>query len=217
MRAGHSHPTLRPLGALAVAALVLGAITPVMAQEDAEPLFVTPPQPEGPFYPVEIPDDHDADLTIVGDSGQVAAGQPLVLEGVLLDPEGAPIEGALIEIWQTDAFGAYLHPDDARYADRDQAFQGFGSSETDAQGAWAFRTILPELYGGRPRHIHAKVRIGDDEVLTTQIYFSGGDIPDEGTLELTGTEQDALLIEVIAEEDEEGDRILTAEHRLVVP
>lgn len=216
MSAGTPPPTLRALGALAVAALTLGAITPAVA-EDAEPLILTPPQQEGPYYPIEIPSDDDADLTVVGDSEMVALGQPLILEGVLLDASGEPIEGGVVEIWQTDALGVYLHPGDPGFDDRDAAFQGFGVSETGADGAWAFRTILPELYGSRPRHIHAKVKVGDETVLTTQIYFSGGDIPAEGTLEVSGGELDALLIEVAADTDENGEIILTAQHRLVVP
>ena len=218
MRTGTPHPIRRSLGALAAAALVLGAFTPVVAQEEADPapLVLTPAQAEGPFYPVEIPSDRDADLTVVDGSEAVAAGQPLSLTGVLLDASGEPIEDAIIEIWQTDAFGVYLHPGDPGYEERDVAFQGFGVSETDAEGAWAFRTILPELYGGRPRHIHAKVKVEDEELLTTQIYFSGGDIPLEGSIAETGSELDALLVEVEAETTEDGAQLLKAEHRLVV-
>ena len=136
---------------------------------------------------------------------------------MVLQADGTPVEGAAVEIWQTDAYGVYLHPGDPGFADRDPAFQGFGQSLTDAEGAWAFRTILPEVYGGRPRHIHAKVKVDDQTVLTTQIYFSGGDIPDEGALDETGTELDALLVEVLAGEDAEGNVALTAEHVLVLP
>lgn len=220
MRPGPPPPTRRALGALVVVALALaiGAITPVAAQEASTgPLLLTPPQQEGPYYPVEIPADDDADLTLVDGSETVALGQPLVLQGLLLDATGKPIEGGVIEIWQTDAFGVYLHPGDPGFDDRDPAFQGFGTSATDAEGTWAFRTILPELYGDRPRHIHAKVKVEDETVLTTQIYFSGGDIPVEGSLEASGSELDALLLEVVADTDEGGEVILTAEHRLVVP
>ena len=218
MPAERHHPTIRSLGALAAALLALGTLAPVAAQgEDDAPLVLTPPQAEGPYYPVEIPADHDADLTLVGETETVASGRPLMLVGSLLDSAGEPIEGATIEIWQTDVLGAYLHPADPGFADRDPAFQGFGVSTTDADGAWAFRTILPELYGGRPRHIHAKVKVGDEYVLTTQIYFSGGDIPAEGSVEETGSELDALLVEVLAAADEAGNEVLSAEHRLVVP
>ena len=215
MRAGLPHPIIRASGALTLAGLVLGTAIPLLAED--EPLVLTPAQQEGPYYPVEIPADHDADLTVVGEASEVAAGQPLVLEGVLLDSDGTPIEGAVIEIWQTDASGVYLHPADPGFDRRDTAFQGFGASETDADGRWAFRTILPELYGSRPRHIHAKVKVEDETVLTTQIYFSGGDIPSAGSLEASGTALDALLIESRAATDDDGNEVLTAEHRLIVP
>ncbi len=218
MRPGTPPPRLRALGALGAVVLILGSSGPVAGQDEAsEPLVLTPSQQEGPFYPVEIPADRDDDLTVIEGSGERAGGQVLVLEGVLLRADGAPIEGAAVEIWQTDALGVYLHPGDPGFPDRDPAFQGFGESITDAAGAWAFRTILPEVYGGRPRHIHAKVKVEDETVLTTQIYFSGGDIPAAGALEETGTELDALLVEAFAEEDEDGVVILRAEHLLVVP
>ena len=208
---------LRRRGAIAAAGLLtLGTARPGTAQ-DEPPLMLTPSQQEGPYYPVEIPSDHDADLTVVGDAETVAAGQPLLLHGVLLDSSGEPIEGAVVEIWQTDAVGIYLHPGDPDFEDRDTAFQGFGTSVTDADGIWAFRTILPEVYGSRPRHIHAKVKVGDETVLTTQIYFSGGDIPAEGALEATGGELDALLVAVEAVVAEDGSEVLTAEHAVVVP
>lgn len=208
---------MRRLGALASATiLVLGLGTSAGAQ-DEEPLVLTPAQAEGPFYPVEIPLDHDADLTVIDGSEEVAAGTPLVLEGVLLHADGSALEGAAVQIWQTDAYGVYLHPADPGFADRDPAFQGFGETVTDAEGAWSFRTILPEVYGGRPRHIHAKVVVGDETLLTTQVYFSGGDIPAEGALVQTGTETDALLVEPLLQPDEDGVQTLTAYHRLVVP
>lgn len=105
-----------------------------------------------------------------------AAGELLLIDGLLLTADGSPVAGAIVEIWQTDHQGVYLHPGDPGIAARDEAFQGYGESATDASGAWSFRTILPEIYGGRPRHIHAKVKIDGETALITQIYFSGGDI-----------------------------------------
>lgn len=218
MRPGTPSPTLRALGALGAVALILGTVAPVAAQEGAtEPLALTPPQQEGPFYPVEIPADRDSDLTVIEGSEARASGEVLLLEGLLLRPDGSAVEGAVVEIWQTDDRGVYLHPRDPGFPDRDEAFQGFGESITDEDGAWTFRTILPEVYGGRPRHIHAKVKLEDQTLLTTQVYFSGGDIPAEGALEQTGTELDALLVEAFADEDEDGAAILRAQHLLVVP
>jgi protocatechuate 3,4-dioxygenase beta subunit len=146
-----------------------------------------------------------------------AAGQTLLIDGDLLTLDGAPVEGAVVEIWQTDDRGVYLHPQDPGIADRDPAFQGYGESVTDEAGSWSFRTILPELYGGRPRHIHAKVKVGDQTVLTTQIYFSGGDIPAEGTVAVTDAVTDALTVEALADVDADGEAVLRASHRIVIP
>ncbi len=211
---------LRGLAAISAAGLLTIGASATMAAQDEDVLVLTPPQVEGPYYPVEVPLDHDADLTVVEGSGAVAAGDVLLLEGVLVRADGTPVAGGTVEIWQTDAMGVYLHPGDPGFADRDPAFQGFGTTVTDAAGAWAFRTILPEVYGSRPRHIHAKVKVDGETVLTTQIYFSGGDIPAEGALAETGTELDALLVEVHAAADDDGEGggpTLTAEHTLVIP
>lgn len=205
------------LGAIGVAAIVAFTTWASTTAEEGSPLALTPAQQEGPFYPLEIPADHDADLTKVEGSDEHAAGEVLVLDGVVLRVDGTPIEGAAVEIWQTDAYGVYLHPGDPDFAERDSAFQGFGEATSDVDGAWSFRTILPEVYGGRPRHIHAKVKVDDATVLTTQIYFSGGDIPSEGSIGESGTDLDALLVEVHAELDERGAEVLKARHLLVVP
>ena len=82
---------------------------------------------------------------------------------------------------------------------------------------WSFRTILPDIYGGRPRHIHAKVRIDGQDVLTTQIYFSGGDIPGDGSVEQTGSELDLLMVEALRVPADDGSEILGAQHVIVLP
>jgi len=179
-------------------------------------LALTPAQATGPYYPVERPLDSDDDLMVVS-GGPEALGEPLILEGTLVHVDGRPIEGAHVEIWQTDHQGIYLHPDDPQRAARDELFQGFGESVTDASGAWSFRTILPDIYGGRPRHIHARVKLDGQDLLITQIYFSGGDIPQDGAVALTGTELDRLIVEAVRVPLDDGAAILTARHRLVVP
>jgi protocatechuate 3,4-dioxygenase beta subunit len=115
----------------------------------------------------------------------------------------------VIEIWQTDANGIYRHPGDPKTTDRDPHFQFYGESSTELDGRWSFRTIDPGYYEPRPRHIHVKVRIDGDEVLTTQIYF-------EGDERLAGNAIDEGLIARIAATEEDGMRVLTAVHDLVV-
>jgi protocatechuate 3,4-dioxygenase beta subunit len=134
---------------------------------------VTPSQQEGPFYPLEKLDDRDNDLTVVAGSGLTAAGDLLLLTGTVRDDDGQPVAAAVVEIWQTDVAGIYLHPNDPGTESRDRGFQFYGESVTAADGGYAFRTVLPGQYEPRPRHIHFKVRIADEVVLTSQLYFTG--------------------------------------------
>jgi protocatechuate 3,4-dioxygenase beta subunit len=156
----------------AMRAFVLSAIVLATAALPASALDPTPPQTEGPYYPAKRPADTDNDLTRIG-NGPQAKGEVLVLEGRVLDTSGAPIEGARVEIWQTDHQGIYMHPGDGRTAKRDMAFQFYGETRSAAGGAFTFRTILPAAYSGRPRHIHAKVTPPGGPTLTTQFYFKG--------------------------------------------
>lgn len=130
----------------------------------------TPRQTEGPFYPVTLPQDADADLLR---NGQVnyAHGQPAWVEGVVSDLEGKPVAGAQVEIWQCDHQGRYHHPGDGGRADPD--FQGFGRVTVGSDGRYRFRTIKPVPYSGRTPHIHVKVKLARRELLTTQLYVEG--------------------------------------------
>lgn len=130
----------------------------------------TPAQTEGPFYPVELPADSDADLLVQG-SRRYAKGRSAVLEGTVTDTTGRALSGAAVEIWQCDQDGHYHHPGDGGRADPD--FQGFGRVLLGADGAYRFRTIRPAPYSGRTPHIHLKVRLGARELLTTQVYVQG--------------------------------------------
>lgn len=115
-----------------------------------------PAMTEGPFYPVRRPLDDDADLTRVSGQGATAQGEWLDIGGVVVDVNGRLIDGAVIEIWQCDAYGSYHHPRGAGPR-VDAGFQGFGATRSDAQGAFRFRSIRPVAYPGRAPHIHVKV------------------------------------------------------------
>src|SRR5262245_28952564 len=75
----------------------------------AAELVRTPPQTEGPFYPDKLPLDTDNDLLILNDAITPAVGEVTWLSGRVLDSRGQPIRNALVEIWQCDNNGAYLH------------------------------------------------------------------------------------------------------------
>jgi len=130
----------------------------------------TPAQTEGPFYPVALPADSDADLLRNG-TLQYTRGEPAWIEGSVTDLAGQPIAGAQVEIWQCDHAGHYHHPRDGSRAD--PSFQGFGRVAVDAEGRYRFHTIRPVPYTGRTPHIHVKVKLQRDELLTTQLYVEG--------------------------------------------
>jgi protocatechuate 3,4-dioxygenase beta subunit len=143
--------------------------TGVRAQQPAE-RRPTPRQTEGPFYPVRLPQDADADLLRNGNLNYTQ-GQPAWVEGVVTDLQGQPVAGAQVEIWQCDHAGHYHHPGDGGRADPN--FQGFGRVTVGSDGRYRFRTIKPVAYSSRTPHIHVKVKLERRELLTTQLYVEG--------------------------------------------
>ena len=153
-----------------LAAVVLLPIGRGRAQ--AGSLTRTPSQTEGPFYPKSFPADRDADLTQIAGRTAKAKGTPLYLGGRTLTRDGRPLANATVELWQCDVYGRYHHAGDEGVP-RDDNFQGYGVAITDSEGRYAFKTIRPVPYSGRPPHIHVRVRPGDGSPLTTQIYIAG--------------------------------------------
>ncbi len=139
----------------------------------AEALTLTPRQTEGPFYPTDLPLDTDNDLIIINDSTKPSLGEITHLSGRVLDEKGAPIRNALVEIWQADQNGVYLHKDSDGTEKRDGNFQGFGRFLTGSAGEYYFRTIKPVKYPGRVPHIHFAVKMKGREKWTTQLYVKG--------------------------------------------
>jgi protocatechuate 3,4-dioxygenase beta subunit len=134
---------------------------------------------DGPFYPPrawrERWTDWDADLTRVQQAGgtRVAKGEHLGLEARVVDVNGRVIDGATVEIWQCDAVGHYRHPSTEPSTDAvDDAFQGFGSAQSNAQGQLRFRTIKPVPYPGRTPHIHVKLRHATFGEVTSQLFVA---------------------------------------------
>jgi protocatechuate 3,4-dioxygenase, beta subunit len=154
----------------AAALIALPACWTDLRAQPAAPRRATPAQTEGPFYPVTLPQDSDADLLRNG-ALRYTHGEPAWLEGVVSDLQGKPLAGAQVEIWQCDHAGHYHHPGDGGRADPN--FQGFGRVTVDAEGGYRFRTIRPVPYTGRSPHIHVKVKLQRRELLTTQLYVQG--------------------------------------------
>ena len=135
----------------------------------------TPAQTEGPFYPNKLPLDTDNDLLIINDTITPAVGEVTHLTGKIVDTKGSPVRNALVEIWQCDAKGVYLHTRDSepKKDQQDKHFQGFGRFLTGSSGEYYFRTIKPVPYPGRTPHIHFKIKQGKKELLVTQCYIKG--------------------------------------------
>ncbi|MBS1790940.1 MAG: intradiol ring-cleavage dioxygenase [Acidobacteria bacterium] len=139
----------------------------------AQQLQQTPRQTEGPFYPNHLPLDTDNDLLIVNDNITPAVGTITHLTGRVLNAKGEPVRNAVVEIWQCDNNGAYLHTGTGNAENRDKSFQGFGRFVTGSTGEYYFRTIKPVPYPGRTPHIHYIVKQADKRMLTTQLYIKG--------------------------------------------
>jgi uncharacterized protein (TIGR03437 family) len=87
---------------------------------------------------------------------------------------GTPIRGALVEIWQADNNGAYIHSRSPS-SNRDAGFQGYGKFVTGSTGEYLFRTVKPGLYPGRTRHVHYQITMpgSSSQKLVTQLYVQG--------------------------------------------
>lgn len=139
----------------------------------ADELVKTPKQTEGPFYPDKLPLDTDNDLIVINEATKPSVGEITHLTGRILSPSGEPVRNAVVEIWQCDANGAYLHSGTGNKEKQDANFQGFGRFLTNSKGEYYFRTIKPVPYPGRTPHIHYKIRKGGKELLVTQCYIKG--------------------------------------------
>jgi protocatechuate 3,4-dioxygenase, beta subunit len=133
----------------------------------------------GPTFGPEFVDVKACDLTRAG-SGE-ALGARIVVSGRVMDEDGRPVRNTLVEIWQANAAGRYLHSDDQHNAPLDPNFTGEGHAMTDDEGRYRFVTIRPGEYpwgnhhnAWRPAHIHFSL-FGPAFAtrLVTQMYFPG--------------------------------------------
>ena len=83
------------------------------------------------------------------------------------------LKNVIVEIWQCDNNGAYLHSKTGNADKRDRHFQGFGRFVTGRAGEYGFRTIRPVAYPGRTPHIHVAVKVPGQEKFVTQCYVKG--------------------------------------------
>lgn len=132
----------------------------------------TPSQTVGPFFHLGLAFD-GGEVLVTGKT----KGQRIAIAGRVCDGDGAPLDDALIEIWQANAAGRYDHPEDKQDKPLDPAFHGFGRCPTDEQGRFGFHTIRPGPVPGpgntlQAPHINvAIVARGILKHLVTRIYF----------------------------------------------
>jgi protocatechuate 3,4-dioxygenase beta subunit len=146
------------------------------------PFLLLPPSladRSGPVFGHGTVGEYENDLT------RQHAGEPLGerinVSGRVLDRAGRPVRSALIEIWQANSAGRYIHGVDRHPAPLDPNFTGAGRCLTDDEGRYRFVTIRPGAYpwgnhpnAWRPAHIHLSLfgRAFTDR-LVTQMYFPG--------------------------------------------
>jgi protocatechuate 3,4-dioxygenase, beta subunit len=133
----------------------------------------------GPVFGHESvgPNDHDLTAQHAG----VPLGERIVVTGRVIDEGDKPVRAALIEVWQANAAGRYLHKNDQHEAPLDPNFTGCGRTLTDAEGRYKFLSIKPGAYpwgnhhnAWRPAHIHFSIfGAGLLSRLVTQMYFPG--------------------------------------------
>jgi protocatechuate 3,4-dioxygenase beta subunit len=133
----------------------------------------------GPVFGSDRIGEGDHDLTRQHASEPI--GERIVVSGVVRDTEGKPLRNTLVEIWQANAAGRYLHRSDTWPAPLDPNFSGGGRCLTDDEGRYSFTTIKPGPYpwgnhhnAWRPAHIHFSL-LGRafTQRLVTQMYFPG--------------------------------------------
>lgn len=149
---------------------------PTKALQQADPEGV---ELVAPVFGHSDVDPLEADLTI--QRGGEPIGERLVVTGRVLDGEGRPVRHQLVEIWQANAAGRYVHQRDQHPAPLDPHFAGTGRCLTDDEGTYRFTTIKPGPYpwrnhrnAWRPAHVHFSL-FGTEftQRLVTQMYFPG--------------------------------------------
>lgn len=133
----------------------------------------------GPAFGEETLGDLDHDLTLNGRVNGEPLGERIIVTGRVLDEHGAPVPNTLVEVWQCNSAGRYVHMKDVHDAPLDPNFLGAGRCMTDDQGRYRFISIKPAAYpwgnhynAWRPAHIHFSLFGPSISTrLVTQMYF----------------------------------------------
>ena len=139
-----------------------------------------------PVYGHDDIGELDHDLTRNAARNGEPLGERIVVTGRVVDERGRPVRGTLVELWQCNSAGRYVHKVDRHDAPLDPNFLGSGRTLTDADGRYRFLTIKPGAYpwgnhpnAWRPNHIHFSLfgRCFASR-LVTQMYFPGDPLLD---------------------------------------
>jgi protocatechuate 3,4-dioxygenase beta subunit len=145
------------------------------------PLNQTLSEITGPLFSDIRLEPGENDLTRNSATGKEAMGERIIVVGKVMDENERPVPNTLIEIWQANSAGRYLHPVDQHNAPLDRNFTGAGRCLANDQGEYRFLTIKPGAYpwlnhfnAWRPAHIHLSL-FGPSFAtrLVTQFFFPG--------------------------------------------
>ena len=134
----------------------------------------TPSQTVGPYFAIGLARGYRNVLV-----SEATEGERIRVEGRVLDGAGEPVRDAMVEIWQANAHGRYVHPEDTQDKPLDAAFGGFGRAATDDDGAYWFETVKPGQVPGPGNALqapHIGVAVFARGMLRhaySRIYFAG--------------------------------------------
>jgi protocatechuate 3,4-dioxygenase alpha subunit len=138
-------------------------------------LVPIPSQTAGPFFHLGCTERHSLGKMATSQT----LGERITLICRVMDGDGLPMNDAMLELWQANAAGKYLHPEDTQAKPVDRSFTGFGRLSTDQEGLCRFETIKPGRVPGsdsalQAPHINVSVFArGVLKRLATRIYFAG--------------------------------------------
>jgi len=167
---------------------------PVAARLEPTPHLIL-----GPFYPVSAPSRFGSEIWS-GKPRSPAGPSRVRISGRVLDTDGGPIQGALVEVWQADQHGNYRHPGAQTAQPSDARFAGSAVQATDGSGSYCFWTLKPGAYRNGPAcrapHLHFQVTSRHYR-LVTQMFFPGEPLNDRDRW-YQGSRSPALLVARIA-------------------
>lgn len=169
---------------------------------------------EGPYYVPNSPEFHGSATLPMRDN---EPGTPLLFQGQVTDVGGTPLPGAKVEMWHADDLGLY-----SQYAPGIPEWNLRGTVITDDNGGFAINTIQPAPYeipkdgacgkliaaagwhAWRPAHLHLKVSAPGYQLITSQLYFEGGDYVDNDIAQAVKPE---LILHPTAARSGEGNEV----------